>query len=829
MNLGILMLEFGGLLLLAAGFLLLSGAAPTAATPPADHSAALRAALASLESVEALPVAQVEDAEYVGARRCSTCHDDIAERHATGAHQLALVEAKDATILGDFAQGEDVRMVTFEEGEDPRPFDADDIEYVIGSGRHVQRYLYKVRRNEFAVLPAEWNVDEGVWQPYRPAESWPDPAYDFNTNCAGCHTTAFDADDGKWEEDGVTCEGCHGPGSIHRELAGDLPDEPTDADLEPVRTSIVNTPDAQICGACHSQGTEPENGLPFPVAYRPGGALLSDTTFALVAPDDTAHWRASGHGASQNMAFNEWMASGHATALDTMKASPDSDDSCLTCHSADATWREAQAASVAAGERLGSAPAPASLENATYGVTCASCHSVHEETGFDYGLAQEPVALCESCHSDAALNGTVHHPSKEMYEGVELVQQVRAVPSNHLEAGANCVSCHMPESLQNGQTWYGASHTMAPARPGTVVEGQPDSCTGCHSDLSAEYMASFIEETQARVLDRVTTLQVAVGQNAGAPDWTRRAVAFVVGDGSAGIHNYAYASSLMAAVEVELGLSQVTVPISMPVRPVEDPTECAECHAEEYNQWQVSPHANSSMTDTFLQMYASQGRPTFCMSCHASGYDPRTEEYAFEGVTCGNCHVATSDAPHPPGPVEVASDSAVCGSCHTGAHAPTYDEWLVSDHSAAGIDCVDCHTPHNNGLKLDNDVNATCGSCHEEALVDEIHMGEDMTCVDCHMSRQVAANNVQVVATGHGMGIDPSICASCHGNTHLLSQRGQHLSEEENVELVALKQEVTGLQAMAAQNLNSGIVGGALGALVLVVILFVILRLGRLR
>jgi predicted CXXCH cytochrome family protein len=216
------------------------------------------------------------------------------------------------------------------------------------------------------------------------------------------------------------------------------------------------------------------------------------------------------------------------------------------------------------------------------------------------------------------------------------------------------------------------------------------------------------------------------------------------------------------------------------------------------------------------------------MSCHASGYDPRTEAYVFEGVVCSNCHYVTGNSGHPPGPVEIATDSAVCGQCHTGEHAPTYNEWLVSSHSVAGIDCVDCHTPHNNGLIL-NDVNSTCESCHAEARTDDIHMGEDMSCVDCHMARQEQQNGVFVVQTGHSMSIDPGICANCHGDIHLLSSGESNLSDQERSRLASLETEVTQLQTAADDNLNSGIVGGALGALVLVVVAFLVVRLGRMR
>lgn len=69
--------------------------------------------------------------------------------------------------------------------------------YVIGAGKYVQRYLYEVDRRVYAVLPAEWDVAAGVWRPYLLAETWPDPAYDFTTNCAGCHVTGLDVERGR--------------------------------------------------------------------------------------------------------------------------------------------------------------------------------------------------------------------------------------------------------------------------------------------------------------------------------------------------------------------------------------------------------------------------------------------------------------------------------------------------------------------------------------------------------------------------------------------------------------------------------------------------------
>jgi hypothetical protein len=208
--------------------------------------------------------------------------------HATSRHALALQDTRrdKEAILAQFDQGEDVRTVQFPDEDAPRPFNADDVAFTIGSGRYVQRYLYAVRRNEYAVFPAEWNIAAQQWQPYSLADNWPDAAYDWTQNCAYCHVTALNVARGKWEDEGVQCEACHGPGSIHADLAEKVSDTPTDDDLSGVRGAIVLSPDPEVCGQCHRQGNAPD-GHPYPVDYVPGQELLDEATYTLVSPDDS--------------------------------------------------------------------------------------------------------------------------------------------------------------------------------------------------------------------------------------------------------------------------------------------------------------------------------------------------------------------------------------------------------------------------------------------------------------------------------------------------------------------------------------------------------------
>ncbi|MBI5928650.1 MAG: hypothetical protein HY862_05035 [Chloroflexi bacterium] len=769
--------------------------------------------------------------EYVGSGECADCHRDLSKSHNESRHARALTETddEDYPILADFSKGEDVRQVTFPGTSEARAFTLDDIVYAIGSGRYVQRYLYETGENEYQVLPAEWNVETQEWQPLARAETWPDPAYDWNQNCAGCHTTGFKLDTGKWEDEGVQCEACHGPGLAHVEAADHAGSRPSEEELQEVRDAIVVSPDAQICGQCHSQGTEPENSLPYPVGYLPGETLVHEGVFTLTPPEDHQVWWASGHGKQPNMQFNEWFNSAHANSLTNLKASEEAEDSCLECHSVDYRQQQALLAKYAAGEIEGTPPEAITVETAQYGVTCVTCHATHSDTPTaDYMLTTEPYALCVECHSDDR-TGSVHYPVQEMYEGNAIVAGIEGIPSGHFTAenGPDCLTCHMPTVPVESSTRY--SHALRPVAPGEAEEGEPDTCTSCHTDLGQTYAQNFIQNTQDEIHQRLVNAEAAYAQQTNPETWIRTILDFIGQDGSLGIHNFSYTDALLDKAELSLGLVQDVSAQTFAPREAVDPSECAECHRDEHRQWETSPHANASLSQTFLDDYAKNARPTYCMRCHASGYNPQTQQYVFEGVTCTSCHVMPENgADHPPAPIAIADDSASCGSCHSGAHAPAYDEWLLSTHSSAGIDCVDCHTPHDNGLILD-DINATCSGCHQEAMIDEVHMADDMTCVDCHMSQRNQRSGIVEVTRNHTMGIDPGVCSNCHGNTHLLSVGDSRQSPEEASEVETLQADVDKLQETSDQNLYSGVIGGAIGMIILLFMIYAVIRFGRVR
>ncbi len=769
-----------------------------------------------------------DQAEYVGAQTCSTCHRDLSRNHGSSRHALALqdVSSDKAAITADFKQGDKERTVQIPGENAARPFTPDDVAYVVGSGRHVQRFVYKIGRKYF-VFPAEWNVEKKAWEPFNQGKSWPDdPSFDWVQNCAGCHTTGLTVSRSRWKDDGVQCESCHGPGSVHAALADKAGSSPSNGDLKALRAAIVVSPDPQICGQCHSQGTEPEKNLPFPVTYRPGGKLLDKSVFALVAGDSADHWWAGDHARQMNMQFNEWVKSGHSQALTALKGGNPTDPACLTCHSGDYSFTNALIAEQKAGTRKGEAPQPITLETAQFGITCTSCHNPHSDGKIAFNLAADSYELCTSCHRDTDVTKGVHNATKEMFEGQTIVKEVQGIPSVHFSSqnGPKCATCHMPDVPVGAFSLK--SHSLTPVMPGTVnVDAVKDSCTSCHSEVAPDQMQKFISDAESDTKTRLKTIKTAIKDS--SPEWVRTAVAFVEGDRSWGVHNHRYTATLLSAVEINLGLAQPAKAGGATDRPVLNPADCGQCHQKEYQLWHSSPHATASLNEAFRKEFGAQKQPTYCMGCHASGYDEKTGKYVFEGVVCSNCHNTEAQAKHPPAPMKVITNSADCGQCHSSAHAPSYEEWLTSAHSNAGVDCVDCHFSHNNGLRQ-GDVNTTCGGCHKEALVDKVHMGSNMTCVDCHMKREKDQAGVFVVKTGHSMSIDPTTCANCHGKTHLLSNKQQVLSPEDNKKVSDLQSQVSTLQDTAQSNLATGMAGGAVGMIIVGVLGFFILRRGKL-
>ena len=154
----------------------------------------------------------VRNNPYVGAMVCKRCHEDIYATYLTTGHsqQFQLVEEGRAP---EYYWEE---TMPFPIETPPVGFTWDDVSLVLGGhfgfGVFFDKEGYLITGDQ-----SYWNIQHGRWAAYDPGQATP---YD----CARCHMSGYDPagtqDEfpslaGSWNQDGVTCEGCHGPGRAH--------------------------------------------------------------------------------------------------------------------------------------------------------------------------------------------------------------------------------------------------------------------------------------------------------------------------------------------------------------------------------------------------------------------------------------------------------------------------------------------------------------------------------------------------------------------------------------------------------------------------------------
>ena len=206
--------------------------------------------LVLMPSAIAFAVGQPEDwsfgAEYSGLKSCAECHEEIY-----GAFKLSGHGWK----LNKVVNGRPPDYPFTEVTSPPEGYSWDDVTYVIGGYNWKARFIGKDgyiitgKEGDTSFL-GQYNFANPIvgtdsqWVKYHPGEKRP-------YNCGPCHTTGYSSapdthqDDlpgliGTWAEPGITCEACHGPGSLHVS-------NPRGVSLKIDRSSAA-------CGECHVRG-----------------------------------------------------------------------------------------------------------------------------------------------------------------------------------------------------------------------------------------------------------------------------------------------------------------------------------------------------------------------------------------------------------------------------------------------------------------------------------------------------------------------------------------------------------------------------------------------
>lgn len=192
-------------------------------------------------------------ATYVGRATCAECHKKQHGEWIGSHHDLAMDLATPETVLADFENQQlryfDITATMFRrdgkffvntEGSDGKLADFE-IKYVFGV-EPLQQYMVEFDDGRVQVLRECWNTESKEWfyqfppdvrhEQIKPDDPlhWTRRASNWNHMCAECHSTNlqknFDLSKGgrgeyatTFSEIDVSCETCHGPGSIHVELA----------------------------------------------------------------------------------------------------------------------------------------------------------------------------------------------------------------------------------------------------------------------------------------------------------------------------------------------------------------------------------------------------------------------------------------------------------------------------------------------------------------------------------------------------------------------------------------------------------------------------------
>ncbi len=404
--------------------------------------------------------------DYVGSTRCGECHKPEFEAWENSHHDLAMQEASETTVLGDFENAslehfgitsrffmKDGRYTIQTDGPDGT---LEDFEVVYTFGAvPLQQYLVAFPNGRYQIPTLAWDArstEQGGqrWFHLQPDEAitsddplhWTRGFYNWNHGCAECHSTNVKKNyDGgsesfrtQWAEIDVGCEACHGPGTRHVAWAEQEP-----------------APDAKA--------TEMELVVLFNERKESTWTIDPET--------------------------------GNAVLKDGPKTRDLQVSACARCHSRRAQlFEEPQV-----GDELSQTHALSLLSGELYyddgqirdevfvhgsflqskmyakGVTCSDCHNMHS-----LELRAPGSQVCLQCHLGTKYQTVEHHhhPAES--------------------TGADCVECHMPATTYM-EVDPRHDHSLRIPRPDLTQKiGTPNACNLCHADETTEWSLEYIQQ-----------------------------------------------------------------------------------------------------------------------------------------------------------------------------------------------------------------------------------------------------------------------------------------------------------------------------------------------
>jgi tetratricopeptide (TPR) repeat protein len=432
----------------------------------------LRRSPTASANAEALP-------DFVGSAACRDCHQIAFERWLGSDHDLAMAEATEETVRGDFDDAEFThlgitsRFYRREAGfyvwtEGPGGEIAEfEVTHTFGHDP-LQQYLARFPNGRLQALSIAWDTLRERWFHLYPDQDippddwlhWTRNAQNWNGMCAECHSTNLrkgydpttESYTTTWSDIDVGCEACHGPGSRHVAWASIQPmARPEMADFGLVSSTRDIEPEqlVELCAPCHSRRAELGD-------YDHTALQLLDHMLPSLLREGLYH--ADGQILDEVYVYGSFVQS-KMYARD---------------------------------------------------VSCWDCHDSHS-----LELLREGNELCFQCHQPEVYDSSDHHFHKKIHQG-------------KASDGALCVKCHMPEQPYMVIDWR-ADHSFRVPRPELSIEvGTPNACSqgGCHDDRPLRWSADAYRKWygQARRPHFGTTFAAARAGDPGVADQLIRIV-----------------------------------------------------------------------------------------------------------------------------------------------------------------------------------------------------------------------------------------------------------------------------------------------------------------
>ncbi len=368
--------------------------------------------------------------------------------------------ANTTTVLGNFADAKfskngvesnffrrDAEFYVRTDGADGRLADFR-VAYTFGV-QPLQQYLLELPQGRLQALSIAWDTRPKAqggqrWFHLYPNEKidhhdvlhWTGPAQNWNHMCADCHSTDLkknyhpdgDRFETNWTDVNVSCEACHGPGSLHVAWANahEKSSDPTQGLMialenpvgrwafqggDPIakRRQAAKAPlEVETCGRCHARRAQLLPG------YRPGDPL--EQSYRVAALDAGLYYD-DGQNLDEVYEYGSFLQS-------RMYAQ---------------------------------------------GVTCSNCHDPHSGQ-----LRATGNAVCAQCHQSSHYDTPTHHFHTA---GTEAAQ---------------CVSCHMVERKYMVIDGRRDHSFRVPRPDLSAKVGSPDACTACHDKRDANWAAAAI-------------------------------------------------------------------------------------------------------------------------------------------------------------------------------------------------------------------------------------------------------------------------------------------------------------------------------------------------